>query len=188
MKLSILTPAITERINSLEVLRNEIARQALPFGGQVEHIIDLDERGQSKIGAKRTRLLNAANGEYIAFCDDDDFIKPDYISRIMEAISIGVDLVTFRQEAYINGVEYLIEFGAHYSNEDLQHGAITRRSPFHVCVWKREIILDILFPSINYGEDWEWAKEAISRVRSYLFIPEILHEYHYSDETTAAHE
>ena len=37
------------------------------------------------LGAARDAGMKAASGEYIGFIDSDDYIKPDFISRYIEA-------------------------------------------------------------------------------------------------------
>ena len=100
IQLSILTPTIPSRKEQLSKLTEKIAKQIgdLP----VEHLVFSDNRTRT-IGAKRQALLDIARGEYIAFVDDDDDIKPDYVAEILSAIQQGPDVITFEQDSYYNG-------------------------------------------------------------------------------------
>lgn len=50
---------------------------------------------QAQIGAKRQRLLQAADAGYVSFIDDDDRVAPDFIPRVRGALEAGPDYVGF---------------------------------------------------------------------------------------------
>ncbi len=181
--LSILTPTIPGRENQVRELADMIPRK----GKFVEHLVFSDNFARS-IGAKRQALVDIARGEYIAFCDDDDMISPDYTARMMEAIKTGADVITFRQRAIYNGLESEVVFGINNQDEPFQPGGITLRAPWHVCAWKREKVLDCLFSESNYGEDLCWCLQARKRIRTAHHIDRVLHTYRHDAATTAAPE
>ena len=108
MKLSILTPTIPGREKQLKALNEKLAKQIgdLP----VEHLILSDNRKRS-IGEKRQSLVDIANGEYIAFCDDDDDVSDNYVAEILKAIETKADVITFNQKAFYNGLQSEVHFG-----------------------------------------------------------------------------
>ena len=83
MKLSILICTVPSRVgNFLPAAVTELQRQIDSSGqGQVE-LIYLGDNKQRTVGRKRNDLLQLAQGEYVAFVDDDDRVAPNYISRI----------------------------------------------------------------------------------------------------------
>jgi len=60
------------------------------------------------------------------------------------------------------------------------------RKPLHSNLWKRELIKNISFPDIMYGEDYRWAGKALKKINTQHKIDKILHIYQYDDNTTAA--
>jgi Glycosyl transferase family 2 len=192
MDLSILTPAIPARIRQLEKLCVELENQigSLP----VEHLVLLDNRRRT-VGEKRDALLRAARGAYVAFVDDDDFISHDYVAAILSAIrrpKIPADVITFRQQATVNGVVAEIDFGLGNPNDPFpqsqdEKGVSTiLRNAWHVCAWRRSLAIMSHFPALNYGEDWAFAEPLCRIARSEEHIGEVLHFYFHSSETTAA--
>jgi len=181
-KLSILTPAIWRRIGQAKNIADQIDKHP-----NVEHVIVLDNMTRS-VGLKRQACLDAALGDYIMFCDDDDEITDETIPLILEAIRRNPDVITFKQHATYNGKESEVVFGLNNVDGPFVAGGQTLRAPWHVCAWKRELVADCLFPDINYGEDRIWSEQARRRVRTSCHIDRVLHRYIHNAATTAAPE
>jgi hypothetical protein len=87
MILSILIPTVPQRTNLFLELHSEINKQ-LELSNSfnlVEVISDDAPKGTKTTGQKRNDLLNAAQGEYVWFIDDDDMIMPNAIYNIITA-------------------------------------------------------------------------------------------------------
>lgn len=187
--LSILVPAITERMDKLKVLLERLELQATNL--PIEVLSFVDNRRRS-IGMKRDALLLAARGKYVVFVDDDDWVADNYASKIYFATEDDPDVVTFDSESTLNGEEPFIvsmslenkvneqahKFGGKWQN--------IKRPPWHVCAWRREISQPHRFPDINYGEDWKWVEKFIQYAESEVHIDEVLHYYRYDDAVTRA--
>jgi glycosyltransferase involved in cell wall biosynthesis len=165
-------------------LSNALAEQIA--GRDVEHLVFVDNRKRS-IGEKRDALLRLARGRYVAFCDDDDEILPGYIDALLDGIHGLPDVVTFKQEAVINGEVGWIEFRLGNPNETWRAGQTVRRNAWHVCAWKRSLAVLSQFPANNYGEDWAFAARlcAIPGLRS-EHVDKVIHRYVHSAATTLA--
>ena len=185
MKLSILTPTIPSRKEQLSKLQEKIAKQIgnLP----VEHLVFSDNRART-IGAKRQALLDVSRGEYIAFIDDDDDIEPDYIASILDAIRSEADVITFEQTSYYNEHVSRVIFGINNQDHGFVPNGITLRAPWHVCVWKRQLVKSCQFGECNYGEDIIWSRQARKKSRSGFHIDKILCTYRHDENLTAAPE
>ena len=132
--LSILTPAIPERLNKLQRLAALLEPQLRPYPHSVEWLTLIDPRGQRTIGEKRDELVQLARGQFLAFVDDDDFVSEHYVAALVDAISRivadqqPVDVITFRQEAIWCGLRSEVRFNLRAENEDFNAGFVTQRA------------------------------------------------------------
>lgn len=191
--LSILIPSIPSRFEShLYPLWKELQLQTInnAIWNEVE-ILTLSDNKHRSIGAKRQALLNLAQGEYIAFLDDDDKPEPDYLdlfcNYIMPAIDTNPpDVVTFKQHVYLNGQYYPLTFKfGHKVNEEPNPDGFTR-PPWHVCFWRREVVNHCTFPDTNYGEDWAWAEQANKLAKTSYHIDRFMMTYNYDEKISEA--
>ncbi len=185
MKLSILTPTIPSREKQVQTLSKKLAKQIGDF--PVEHLVLSDNRKRS-IGQKRQSLVDIANGEYIAFCDDDDDVSNDYVAEILKAIETKADVITFNQKAVYNGLESEVHFGIRNQDGQFNPGGITLRAPWHICAWNRQVVKGCVFGFSNYGEDLVWSKQARKRIKTGHHINKVLQTYIHDAATTAAPE
>jgi hypothetical protein len=186
--LSILTPTIPGREEQVAHLVTKIDNLIRERGEEsVEHLVLLDNRTRS-IGAKRQALVDIARGKYIAFCDDDDGISLDYITKILDAAKSNADVITFRQRVIHNGLESEVHFGINNKDEPFVPGKILLRAPWHVCAWRRDRVQGCLFTEANYSEDLAWCMQARKRARTAHHIDAVLHTYRHDASTTAAPE
>ena len=192
--LSILTPAVTSRLDQLSWLCDKIQRQIGDLA--VEHLVFLDNKRRT-VGEKRDALLRISRGHYIAYVDDDDDISHDYIPELVNAIDVPrpPDVITFLQKAIVNGQSAIIEFKLGNPNEPFTSQPlnsstsqlpIVKRSAWHICAWKRDLAIGSHFPAINYGEDWAFAEPLCAIAQTETHIPKILHYYRHSSATTEA--
>ena len=190
MKLSILIPTIPSRLGSLTDLLEWIEAQATD---EVE-ILYLGDNKKRSIGKKREALVRLAQGDYMAFIDDDDYCDHLYCHRALKAIdeANGADVITFNQKAAINGEDFIVKFQFGAKNEPAEKDEDGKykdlvRPPWHICLWRRDLVQDIDFPDLGYGEDWAFAKEANKRAKtSYHIEGRQMHYYVYDDDVTEA--
>lgn len=189
MMLSILIPAIPDRLEKLKDLINlyEFFIKLYKLEGDVEIVSIVDNRKRS-IGRKRNDLIEIAQGHYFVISDDDDRLTQLYFELIKKACETGVDVITYLQEARINDDRTLVRFGLKNENQEFKTNSITLRPAWHCCTWKRDFILahDIQFPEINYGEDEPFARLANERAQTSHHIDAVCHVYVHDSTKTAA--
>jgi len=183
--ISILTPAIWDRVEQAKALAEKITTQAEAFAGQVEHVVVFDNRAVP-IGLKRQACFDSSHGKYITFCDDDDDISGDYVANLIAAAELNPDVITFQEIATVDDQKSHITMSMKNKDGPFTPDGQTIRSAWHVCAWKRELVKDCTFPAINYGEDIAWCMQARMRVKNELHIPRVLHYYRHNSKTTAA--
>lgn len=199
IKLSVLILTIPDRNKSMLNAVQQLQKQsdATGQGKAVEILVLLDNRSKS-ISEKRNDLLRIARGKYVAFLDDDDAISNEYMEKILKAIDEhdGVDCITFNQWCSLDGEPMDVEFGVGnphgqlWRDEDGFLGDI-KRPPYHMCVWRREIAQSEPFRPV-YGangqssEDIDWLLRLYPKVQTEHHIPDALHGYIYSSQTTTS--
>lgn len=185
--LSVLIPTIPSRRDKLTRLVDELERQrqSLPqdLGKSVE-ILYLGDNKSMTIGEKRERLLHCARGTYIAYCDDDDWPHDEYLSTLAPlAARIDTDVICFRQKAVLrNGFQGEVHFDLGYPiSAPFGDDNISRRFPWHVCVWRKSLAVHASFAPINYGEDFAWVAQMQRITRRGCSVPRLLQEYRESN-------
>lgn len=187
--LSILVPGVPRRFDMGRKLVDVLQTQIIQLGldKQVEVIWLVDNYIRS-IGAKRQALVEASQGEYIIFCDDDDKVPQYYIRELWAAINQGKpDVVTFVSDVDWNGMKGFIEFRLEAPARDEGfHGPakVTIRRPWHICAWKREIAIQCKFPDISWGEDSVWVDQAWPKAKTSVHIDKVMHIYSHYDHTS----
>lgn len=201
--LSILTPSIPERLNTLQKRMSLLTSQHISVQKQVEWLALCDNCRMS-IGEKRTRLLKYAKGMFVVFVDDDDVLAPEYFDVILPFIHSryhsDLQLITYKQHVELRlstGVwRFTVTFSVNAVDDEqaqlLADGTyrdIVRR-PYPACLWRRELVQDVEFPALNYGEDALWVNEALHRFQacggSSAHIDKTLHSYVYDEKVTRA--
>lgn len=144
------------------------------------------------------RGVNEANGEYIAFCDSDDYINNDFIETIVELISsYKVDLILFGMNVeYDNGVidsinnrlEGKLYLKENINKEILPHFFFNGDMQSEIMllsrcskVFRKEILVQA-FPDLNnrvsYGEDDLTSFMAVLLSKS-IYCIDNFYPYHY---------
>lgn len=179
MKLSILICSLPERNAHLLNLFSVLDPQRCE---DVEILVDLRPRN-IPTGIKRNDLIAQCHGDYFCFIDDDDWVDPEYVKRVLEAIDQNPDVITFKGWMTTNGmhsVDWTIKLGEKYEARTDPDG-ITRyyRFPNHLCPMKKVLVRDIKFAGVWQGEDYGWAKRIhdLELLKSEVHIDRRLYHY-----------
>lgn len=175
MKLSILIASLPERAEFLKRMLGYLG--PMPEGAEV--VIDLEPRGMST-GQKRNNLIDKAQGEWVCFVDDDDYVAPDYVSSIMEALEQNPDCVTFQGKYFQDTVfvfDWTIKLGERYE----ERGGHVYRWPNHLSVMRKSIASSVKFPPITQGEDYAWSRSIMEQglLKTEVHIPKQLYYYYF---------
>lgn len=177
MILSILIPTIQTRKDMFERMCQEIRSQILRSGQEIELLAD---NGDGTVGAKRQRLLEKAQGDYVAFIDDDDRIDPNYLNYILVALNKLPDVIGFCGIITINGRNArMFRISKDFKYEERR--GVYYRYNNHLCPVKRSIALQVGYKDMGYGEDYDYAtrlKES-GLIETEVFIDQNLYFYKY---------
>lgn len=125
------------------------------------------DNGEKTTGQKRNELIESANGKYISFIDDDDYVYPCYVAEILSAISGDPDVVAINGFITTNGGNMKRWF----ISKDLNYAALIdesglevyHRYPNHLAPIKKNIAVQVKFPHQYVGEDFAYATELHNR-------------------------
>ena len=144
-------------------------------------LIVVDDPNGTGAAAARNRGLDRATGEYIVFCDADDYLEPDAIRVMVDAIA-GVDFVagSFRKfgdfDAVVSGPpgEISMRRVAEYAMGNLRNPRSNQLlSGCWAKLFKRE--LAGRFPEIATAEDMAFNFNYLLRCDRARFIPDLIY-------------
>ena len=188
-KLSILIPSIPQRRKTFLTRMLDYLELQIKDRDDVE-ILCLYDNQSLILGNKRNALLTAATAQYITFVDDDDWVVPHYVSKIIEAIDTNPDIDVIVYDTICTDVvagtrlhcKYWLEFeyNHNYTGRGFWIGP-----PAHTMVFRREMVRNIRFPPLKCGEDSDWARQVALVAKTQHRINDILYHYDFNIATSA---
>ena len=151
---TILIATIPGRENSLQSLLkfiHETSRAVCP-DLRVKVAIGFDACVLS-IGAKRQQMLQAAEGKYVSFIDDDDRVTREYFEDASACIRGGFDCCRLRGKISSWTFTHSI---ANKLDQPMANETTFLRPPNHLNVMKADIAKTVAFTDALYGEDLDW--------------------------------
>jgi glycosyltransferase involved in cell wall biosynthesis len=194
VKLSVLMPSVSSRLaTKMPRVFLDLERQAR--GKDVEVLVLLDDRKRS-IGLKRNALVSIAQGEFIAFVDDDDRVAYDYVDRLLEKIgdcdnTLQPDVIVF--DVWVSGYHERFGLSDRLCSYDLDHEHQTlsdqyHRKPNHLMAWRTALVKQEPFSDSSSGEDTDWAHRICARFKNLLRqerIDKVLYSYDFDTNDTS---
>ncbi len=184
MKLSILITALKSRAEMLQKLATNIDRQIVAAGAkeEVEYLIYVDD-GERPVGYKRNTLVAQAEGDFVAFVDDDDEIADDYVAQVLSAIKRDpqADCVGFRGLMSIAGRGAYHVIYSLQNDQNVESGGTYYRLPGHLTPLRKAAIQGINFPEKNLGEDADFSGALYRerRLKNEVFVDKVLYHYRF---------
>lgn len=147
------------------------------FCGTVFFIYHVENRG---VAYSRKEGIEHATGEYVTFCDSDDWMEDDMCEKMFSlAISGGYDMVVCDYvNDYVDKASYV---SPNCFKEPFLRNLILCNVTGSLCnkLVKRNIYssYDFVFPSRSYCEDYVYSVQFAIYCRSIAYLPES--KYHY---------
>lgn len=133
-------------------------------------------------GEKRNILLERAKGKYVVFVDDDDSVATNYVDLLLKAAESDADCFAINGTMTTNGANlkrWYIAKDNPYKAEIVNGEEVYLRYPNHITPIKRSIAIQVKFPHVYRGEDYQWATELHLKklIQSEFVIETPLYEY-----------
>ncbi len=173
----LLLPTIPHRHEQMCALLTEIDRQWQPGLGMLILRDNLERTGNA-VYAKLQELEELSEAEYTSIIGDDDWIAPDFVAKIMEALQQKPDYVGFPVRYTLDGVpqipvEHSLRYGTWENRADILIRDIAPQNPI-----RRELALLTSWPTVGSGDRfWAEALRATGKVRDEVWIPEPMYYY-----------
>lgn len=197
--LSILICTLTARRTQREELERHLTAQVQRIKAEkLVEIIHYEDEGQLATGAKRNALLDQAEGLYVVFIDDDDWVVDSYVAEILQAhydfahdwenlvpdcISIDGWMTTDGRDRkeWRQSIEY--DYVAVMENGK----EVYLRHPNHITPILREHALKARFPEISNHEDYQYAVAVRPFLKTEARVPKPLYHYRYARSNKTYH-
>lgn len=178
VRLSVLICTLPSRFDNLKKLMGVLGDHE---GCEVIYLGDNKHRS---VGRKRNDLLALAQGDYVSFVDDDDWVEPDYVPLLLRGIKSGVDVINFKVKCSVNGGAYkeVVYDALFLADRDTPERY--ERLPNHLMCIKRELAIKVGFKDMGMGEDADFAKRLKPHLRSEASIDRVLYYYNFSHQTS----
>jgi glycosyltransferase involved in cell wall biosynthesis len=192
--LSVLIPTIKDRSVMFHRLYIELVKQVSalhevhPTLGTVEVLFNDSAKfleGGLSIGKKRESLVRAATGKYLCFCDDDEWVSPNYIETLVRVCHHDRDVVTFRNFTRLDTFWTIIDMSLNFPNDQASPLFTVRRKPWHICPVRSLFAKRVQFQDTNYSEDFDWMGKVLEFCTSEAKTDAVLHEYHHGKHSEA---
>lgn len=194
MKLSILIPTLDIRKRMLETLLADLWGQAKRFGLEHElEVLTSTDDGKKKVGAKRNELIERAQGEFVAFVDDDDEVADDYVRLVCETIAQnpGADCIGFRGiftrpgGAHQRQVVYSVNYKSGF-----EKGGVYCRPPCHLTPVRRSIASRFKYGDVSLGEDAGWSNSVLAEkvLNKEAFVDKVLYHYRFNPKASGTQQ
>lgn len=137
-------------------------------------------------GVARNKGIEEAAGEYIIFCDSDDWYEINFIEILLNNIKKNSEIILYDYNKIIKNkklkAESLKNFSNNYKKEDFI--ANVEQSLCCMCI-KRELVKEIKIPNLYNGEDIAIVPILLSKAKEISFIKKSLYNYYFRENSSS---
>ena len=135
----------------------------------------------------RNLAMEVAEGEYLAFADADDSMKPQLLQKALEAAGDGTDIVGWDWTLGLSSAGRYMRQADYTTAEQalLNLTGGTMRWNLWLFLVRRELVKDIRFiPGADMGEDMQFMLRAFLQAKTVHQLHESLYHYNDTSETS----
>ena len=139
--------SLTALVSAIHTLRQQICPTL-----RITVTLGYDNR-ESTIGAKRDRMLQAAEGKYVSFIDDDDMVTAAYFEDAAATVAGNFDCMRLRGQMAQHTFTHSM---SHKLLDPMANATTFLRPPNHLNVMKADIAKTVRYRDARNGEDLDW--------------------------------
>jgi glycosyltransferase involved in cell wall biosynthesis len=173
------------RYEFLRQLNAALTRQILALGLRRSEQVELltlmtAPGGLFGVGDFREQLRHKATADYICFLDDDDWIAPNYVEKILHELKKTPDYVGFEVLGFHDYTPTKRDFHMLSAGKWFETDFAFWRDISHINPIRRDLAMCVPM-SGGFGEDHRWADEMRARklLKDATYIDEVLYYYLY---------
>lgn len=158
------------------------------YANQYGNIIVLHTKNRG-VGAARNLGVKIAQGEYIAWCDPDDYVASNWYEGIKKILAYEPDIGVFDYEIFNKKMKKTIKYGVPMGVIDKDQflydivDDIKIQSQLWQKVFKRSLFDGISFPeNVKCMEDYAILHKLILVADKIYYLPEALYHYRQRDD------
>lgn len=182
MTYDVLICTIPHRHEKLCALLAELDQQAQPGFGVLVYRDNLENSYRDKYQA----LLEHSLADYISYVDDDDWLAPGFVRRVMKAMEHKPDYIGYEVLWTIDGVRQRpVEHSLrNFDWEDRPDRLLRDIDKFNPIRRELALLADFRKYAHDHGADRYWAFQLrrTGKVQSEVFFPEPMYHYRFSSE------
>lgn len=160
--------------NSLKILEE--------YAQKDSRIIVINQENQG-VGAARNRGLEIAKGDYLGFCDPDDWVDNDFFEKLYAASdNASIDIVKGNSDiVYSNGkvkhTEEQLRISKEIENSPIPYNSFCQS--WFSAIYKNQLIKDynINFPNTKYWEDVAFLQKILFISNSFKLVSDTFYHY-----------
>lgn len=180
--LSILICSLVSRTEMFRKLTAHLARQIDTSANDVE-ILVLTDNKEVSTGSKRQKLLQMAQGKYVVFIDDDDWVPSYYVSEMLKACKSGADCFSINGTMTTDGnneVKWVISKNFDNAEVNSKGEKLLTRKTNHITAVKRLLALQAGFPDKSNAEDKYYSDHVAPLCKTEFTISKPMYHYQFS--------
>lgn len=189
---------ITQTYTDLEIIladdgsRDGTAELIQSFMRRDPRVIGMFRKENLGVSSTRNEMLDHCTGDYILFIDSDDWIDPEMVRRLVDAIDSETDIVMC-DYVYHDGQGHggRLNLGNNLFGRDAVIQAFLEHKWFRGMLWNKlfpkNLVTDVRFDiTVYFAEDALFVWQLVRRTRKVKTIPDAL--YHYQvNQLSACH-
>lgn len=143
------------------------------------------------VSSARNLRLEGISGDFVAFIDSDDWIKPDFLEQ-MNIASSGADMVICEM-AYERDGKVIYSDNSLAGKDKiayLKYQILYGFTSVCNCMFSRELVntYNLRFEAVRYSEDFIFSLKAICLATSIKYVDAPLYHYNRNNESSALHK
>ena len=139
-------------------------------------------------GCSRNTGICSAKGEYLAFCDCDDWYEENYIESMLEKAKVeksDIVICNYRKVFDDSASEPVCYTKMFTEDSGIREFLVYSKSSFALLLIRKALFLNMEIPSLYNGEDMAIIPILMSRSEKISFLSQVLYNYYIRNDSAS---